>query len=189
MARAARIAKHRGPTAHLHQFRGVTLPGRVALEYRRFTDYFRGFDKVAAVREIFGPRTAQILRSTKVEFFSSRWGYMGVSDEDGHLLVSTHYLRTGAPRDIYLDVIHELVHVRQFRDGRKLFPRGFEYPDSPTEIEAYKHCIAEGRRLGMTDRQILEYLKVFWMDKAELRRLARNVGLKVPRSKRTKTRR
>lgn len=165
------------------------MPKHVPVEYRPFTEYFRGFDQVEAVRQTFGPRTAQVLRGIKVEFFSSRWGYMGVSDEDGHLLVSTHYLRTGKPRDIYLDVIHELVHVKQFRDGRKLFPRGFEYPDSPTEIEAYKHCIAEGRRIGMTDRQILEYLKVVWMSPAEVRRLARNVGLKPPPKRRPKGRR
>ena len=186
---STKLAKDPRPKTQMHQFRGVTLPRGVPLEYRGFTDYFHGFDQVDAVRQIFGARTAQILRATKVEFFSSRWGYMGVSDEDGHLLVSTHYLRTGKPRDIYLDVIHELVHVKQFRDGRKLFPRGFEYPDSPTEIEAYKHCIAEGRRLGMTDRQVLEYLKVFWMEPADLRRLARNVGLRVPRSTGRKRRR
>src|SRR5207302_7699135 len=51
-----------------------------------------------------------------------------VSDEDGHLVVSTHYLRTGNRRDIYLDVVHELVHVRQFREGKQLFPEGFNYP-------------------------------------------------------------
>lgn len=162
---------------------GVTVPRNVSVPYHRFADYFRGFEKVEAVRTIFGSKTAAILRGLKVEFFTSRWGYMGVSDEDGHLIVSTHYLRTGKLRDIYLDVVHELVHVKQFRDGRKLFPRGFEYPDSPTEIEAYKHCIAEGRRLGMTDPQILEYLKVIWMDEKDVRRLALNVGLKVPRAK------
>lgn len=162
---------------------GVTIPRNVRVHFHAFTDHFRGFDKLEAVRKIFGPRTPQVLRGLKVEFFTSRWGYMGVSDEDGHLLVSTHYLRTGKLRDIYLDVIHELVHVKQFRDGRKLFPRGFEYPDSPTEIEAYKHCIAEGRRLGMTDAEVLEYLKVFWMEEKDVRKLARNVGLKAPARK------
>ncbi len=162
---------------------GVTIARNVHVPYRRFADYFRGFETVDAVRKIFGPRTAQILRTVKVEFFTSQWGYMSVSDEDGHLLVSTHYLRAGKLRDIYLDVIHELVHVKQFRDGRRLFPKGFEYPESPTEIEAYKHCIAEGRRLGMTDAEILDYLKVFWMEEADLRKLARNVGLKPPRRK------
>ena len=167
----------------------VTIPSRIPLKFERFLDRFQGFEDVEAVRATFGRRTKAVLRALRVEYFSSKWGYMGVSDEDGHLIVSTHYLRTGKLRDIYLDVIHELVHVKQFRDGRKLFPRGFEYPDSPTEIAAYKHCIAEGRRLGMTDPQILEYLKVVWMDAAEVRRLARNVGLKVPRAGRGRARR
>ena len=162
---------------------GVSLPKDVRIELHPFTDHFKGFENVEAVRRTFGPRTAQALRSLKVEFFSSPWGFMGVSDEDGHLVVSAHYLRTGKPRDIYLDVIHELVHVKQFRNGRKLFPEGFEYARAPTEIEAYKVCIAEGRRLGMTDRDVLEYLRVPWMDEKELRRLARNVGIKVPGGK------
>lgn len=156
------------------------------LEYHPFTDYFRGFERVAAVRGMFGPRMPQILRSLKVEFFSSKWGFMGVSDEDGHLMVSTHYLRTGSRRDIYLDVIHELVHVKQFRDGRRLFPEGFEYASAPTEIEAYKVCIAEGRRLGMNDRDLFEYLKVFWMSEKEVRRLARHVGVKAPPARKKK---
>jgi len=159
---------------------GVSYPRTVKLEYRRFADYFKGFDKVDAVRRIFGDRTSQVLRSLRVEFFSSKWGYMGVSDEDGHLVVSAHYLRTGDRRDIYLDVVHELVHVKQFRDGRQLFPENFEYSTAPTEIEAYKVCIAEGRRLGMTDKQVLEYLRVPWMDDKEWRRLARNLGLHPP---------
>ncbi len=170
------MAARFNPEAH-----GVSFPRVVNLEYRVFTDYFKGFENVEAVRRIFGTRTVQILRSIKVEFFSSQWGYMGVSDHDGHLLVSTHYLRHGNPRDIYLDVVHELVHVRQFRNGQKLFPEGFEYSTAPTEIEAYKVCIAEGRRLGMKDGEILQYLRVPWMEKKELLRLARNVGVKVAR--------
>ena len=162
---------------------GVRFPRVVKIELRPFTKYFKGFEKVDAVRKTFGAQTDGVIRSLKVEFFSSKWGYMGVSDEDGHLVVSAHYLRTGNPRDIYLDVVHELVHVKQFRDGRKLFPEGFEYSTAPTEIEAYKVCIAEGRRLGMTDKQVLEYLKVPWMDDKEWVRLARNIGLKVPAPK------
>ena len=90
----------------------VKIPRNIRLRYERFLDHFKGFENVDAVRGIFGPRTKPVLRALKVEFFSSKWGYMGVSDEDGHLVVSTHYLRTGNRRDIYLDVVHELVHVR-----------------------------------------------------------------------------
>src|SRR5437899_10691200 len=152
----------------------VQIPRIVRLKYRPFLDYFKGFEDVEAVRGIFGPQTKSVLRALEVEFFSSKWGYMGVSDEDGHLVVSTHYLRTGNRRDIYLDVVHELVHVRQLREGKQLFPEGFNYPDAPTESEAYKGCIVEGRWLGMTDRALFKYLKVEWMDQGELRRLARN---------------
>ena len=161
----------------------VVIPRNIRLHYERFLDHFKGFETVDAVRGIFGPRTKSVLRALKVEFFSSKWGYMGVSDEDGHLVVSTHYLRTGKRRDIYLDVVHELVHVKQFQDGRQLFPENFEYSTAPTEIEAYKVCIAEGRRLGMTDKEVLEYLKVPWMDDKDWRRLARNLGLKPPAPK------
>jgi hypothetical protein len=167
----------------------VRIPRNIRLTYEPFTDHFKGFEEVAVVRAIFGPRSAAALRSLKVEFFSSRWGFMGVSDTDGHLMVSTHYLRTGDVRDIYLDVIHELVHVKQFRDGKKLFEDGFEYPDLPTEIEAYKVCVAEGRRLGMNDRELFAYLKVFWMTDKEVRRLARHVGVRPPRPTRGRRKR
>ena len=158
----------------------VVIPRNIRLHYEPFTKHFKGFEEVEAVRGTFGSRTRAVLRSLKVEFFSSKWGYMGVSDEDGHLVVSTHYLRTGNRRDIYLDVVHELVHVRQFKEGKELFPEGFNYPDAPTEIEAYRVCIAEGRRLGITDRDLFKYLKVEWMDEGDLRKLARNVGVKAP---------
>jgi hypothetical protein len=32
---------------------------------------------------------------------------MGVSDEDGHLIINASYLRDGDKREIYLDIIHE----------------------------------------------------------------------------------
>ena len=158
----------------------VRIPRNIHLRYEPFIRHFKGFEHVEAVRAIFGPKTTGVLGSLKVEFFSSKWGFMGVSDEDGHLLVSTHYLRTGNRRDIYLDVVHELVHVRQFREGKELFADGFEYPDLPTEIEAYRVCVAEGRRLGMTDRGLFEYLKVEWMSDRDVRKLARNVAVKAP---------
>ncbi|MEK6988296.1 MAG: hypothetical protein AABX97_09460 [Candidatus Thermoplasmatota archaeon] len=165
-----------------HPLPPVSIPRKIPLKFERFTDRFKGFEDVAAVQATFGPGTKAVLRSLRVEYFSSKWAYMGVSDEDGHLMVSTHYLRTGKPRDIYLDVVHELVHVRQFREGKELFPDGFSYPDAPTEIEAYNHCVAEGRRLGMTDRELFEYLKTEWMSEKDVRKLAKNVGVKVPPS-------
>jgi len=106
---------------------------------------------------------------------------MGVSDEDGHLIVSAYYLRTGEPMSKYLDVVHELVHVRQFREGKALFDENFEYHDRPTELEAYRLAVKEARRLGMSDKEIFEYLKVDWLDEEEVRKLARNLGVTPPK--------
>jgi hypothetical protein len=150
-----------------------------------FTRYFRGFDAVPAVRRLFGPQTARVLRALKVEFFSTRYGYMGTSDIDGHLLVSTHHLAESDLRTLYLDVVHELCHVRQFRRGRPLFYPKLSYVDAPSEIEAYRFTVREGRRIGMTDRELRDYLKVEWITPAEHRRLARRCGV-LPRRRRTR---
>lgn len=157
----------------------VQIPREVPTLKHRFMDYFKGFENVPAVRETFGEETDKVLGNLQVEFFSSRFGFMGVSDDDGHLLISSFYLKEGTMRDLYLDVIHELVHVRQFKEGKELFDESVEYVDRPTEVEAYRHAVKEARKLGMTDDEIVEYLKVTWLDEEEVRRLAKNVGVKV----------
>jgi len=158
----------------------VQIPEIVPIAMQMFTQYFKGFEKVAAVKEIFGDDTIRVLSELKVEFFSSKFGYMGVSDEDGHLIVSAYYLKNGEPVSKYLDVIHELVHVKQYREGKALFDEAFEYHDRPTELEAYKLAVSEARRLGLSDPEIFEYLRVDWMDENEVRKLARNIGVKPP---------
>jgi hypothetical protein len=150
----------------------------------RFNDYFRGFEEVPAVRAIFGQETGEVLANLRVEFLNARSDYIWVSDEDGHLIANANYLKKGETRAIYLDLIHELVHVRQFRDGRKLsldLGKRFEYVDRPTELEAYRHTVKEARRLGMTEDEIIDYLKVAWLDEEEVRRLANHLGVKVSR--------
>lgn len=158
----------------------VQIPENVPIAIHPFTEFFKGFENVPAVREIFGQETEAVLRELRVEFFSSKFGYMGVSDEDGHLIVSAYYLREGDPTSKYLDVVHELVHVKQFREGRALFDETFEYHDRPTELEAYRHAVKEARRLGMSDAELFEYLKVDWMEDDEVRKLARNLNVKPP---------
>lgn len=159
----------------------VRIPDNVPISLHPFTDYFKGFEKLPAILEIFGQETENVLSDLKVEFFSSKFGYMGVSDEDGHLIVSAYYLRNGDDLSKYLDVVHELVHVRQFREGKPLFDENFEYTERPTELEAYRHAMKEARRLGMSDSDIFEYLKVDWLDEKEVRKLARNLGVTPPK--------
>ena len=137
-----------------------------------FTDYFKGFEKVGAVKEIFGKRTESVLQNLRVEL-TPLGGYMRVSDDDGHLIVSSRYLNKGDKIDIYLDVIHELVHVSQFMEGKQLFDVHYGYTERPTEIEAYRHAVEEARRLGLSDQRICQYLKTEWMSVYDLKKLAR----------------
>ena len=155
----------------------VTIKRDAPVDLYPFTDYFKGFDKVDAVRSIFGRDTGKVLRDLRVEFFSAKFGYMSVSDVDGHLLISSHHLANSETRVLYLDVIHELFHVKQFMEGKKLFLNEFEYVDSPIEIPAYRVAVDEAKRLGMKKQEILDYLKVEWVDEEQHKRLAKAVGL------------
>jgi hypothetical protein len=141
-----------------------------------FADYFSGFEKVEAVRRIFGEKTDEVLSGLRVEFVGRR-GYMGVSEVDGHLIISADYLNKGNRVDIYLDVIHELVHVRQFTEGKELFDHNYSYIERPTEVEAYRYAVEEARRLGLSDKRICTYLKTEWITDDDLRRLAKAVNV------------
>ncbi|HZY93012.1 MAG TPA: hypothetical protein VFG07_09630 [Thermoplasmata archaeon] len=167
----------------LTPYRGVKIQRRAPIRLYPFQRFFRGFEKTVPIQELFGRKAAEILRKLKVEFFSPPFGYMGTSDEDGHLIVSSHHLRTSDLRTVYLDVVHELCHVKQFRAGRPLFDRKKKYVDTPTEIEAYAFTVKEGRRIGMTDAQLFEYLKVEWVDASDHKRLARRLGVFPRRSR------
>jgi hypothetical protein len=142
-----------------------------------FAEYFKGLENVEAVRRIFGEKTEEILENLKVEF---TWlgGYMFVDGEDGHIVINSRYLQNGNKVDIYLDLIHELVHVRQFMEGKQLFDSHYGYTDRPTEVEAYQHAVDEARNLGLNDERICQYLKTEWMSDEDLKRLAKHVNVK-----------
>lgn len=149
-----------------------------------FTEFFKGFEKVEVVKRIFGEKTEAVLKNLQVEFAGFR-GYMGVSDVDGHLIISAHYLKNGDLIDIYLDIIHELTHVKQFMEGEKLFDDRYSYVGRPTEIEAYRYAVEEARRLGLDDARICQYLKTEWISEKELKKLLKALNVAyVPAAKR-----
>jgi len=79
---------------------------------------------------------------------------------------------------LYLDVIHELVHIKQFLQGRNLFDSKYSYVDRPTEIEAYRCCVEEARKIGMSEAAIAEYLYVEWISRADHARLLKTLTVK-----------
>ncbi len=143
-----------------------------------FVEVFLGFETVEAVRSIFSDRTEEILADLRVDVLP-RSGYLRVDDETGNIVVSSEYLKTGDERYLYLDVIHELVHIKQFMQGKELFDRRYSYVDRPTEIEAYGAAVREAKRIGMKREEILDYLKVEWITDEEFERLLLSVGMQT----------
>ncbi len=142
-----------------------------------FLDYFKGLEKVKAVRGIFGEGTEEVLRNLHVEF---TWfgGYMWVNGADGHIMISSRYLNNGDKVDIYLDLIHELVHVKQFMEGKQLFDIHYSYTERPTEVEAYRYAVEEARNIGLSDERICLYLKTEWMSDRDLKRLTKALNVR-----------
>ena len=104
-------------------------------------------------------------------------GYMGVNALNGHLMVNSKYLNKGDKIDVYLDIIHELVHVKQYKEGKELFDGRYSYTERPTEVEAYRYTVQEARRLGLSDKRICQYLRTEWMSDAAFKHLAKTLGV------------
>ena len=147
-------------------------PGTVA-----FGEVFGGFEKVGAVKETFGRSTTKVLKQLSVELEEGR-GYMRINDEKGSIVVNTKYLKEGNELHIYLDVIHELVHIRQHMEGKELWDKRYAYVDRPTELEAYQVAVNEGRRIGLREDELVEYLKVEWVTEEEFSRMLHSLGVK-----------
>ena len=161
-------------TLHLN-----TMLYRVFVSTHPFSDYFKGLEKIHVVQQIFREQTETVLRDLQVDF---TWigGYMGVNGSNGHLIVNTRYLHNGDRVDIYLDLIHELVHIKQFSEGKDLFDRKYSYVERPTEVEAYRYAVEEAKRLGLRDERICNYLKTEWMSDEDFTQLAKTLNINSP---------
>jgi hypothetical protein len=159
-------------------------------------EVFRGLERTVPFRKYPGDDrlTLQTARRTRVEISDGPgWMYVAprktppevraagfkmVESADDVIVVARGHLTDSPPIDVYLDIIHEFLHILQRRAGRELWPGlSMPYVDRPTEIEAYSYSIAEARRLRIPDSYLREYLKVTWIKRAEYLRLLRNLGV------------
>jgi len=105
-------------------------------------------------------------------------GFRMVESKDDEIVVARGHLSGSPTMDLYLDIIHEFLHILQRRQGRVLWLGAkVPYVDRPTEVEAYAFSIAEARRLGVPDSYLRKYLEVTWVSKSDYLRLLRNVGV------------
>lgn len=156
----------------------VKINKNIKLHYYLFPEVFRGFDKVDAVKRLFGKDTKHVLSRLKVMLLASEFGYLWIDDRHNALVCNYDYVKTADRRWVYLDVIHELVHIKQHMHGKKLFNDNFEYFDNPTEIEAYRVGAEEAKRIGMSNKEIVEYMKIEWGDPKQFVRLLKVLGLR-----------
>src|SRR4030065_1613611 len=98
-----------------------------------------------------------VMAHTKV-FVVDRLSEMFVDNDDGSITIGLTHLRQASDEFLYLDIIHELCHVKQHLQGRNLYDRSKAYVDREAEIEAYQVTVQEARRIGLTEEAIANYL-------------------------------
>ncbi|NQT68076.1 MAG: hypothetical protein HQ552_00680 [Desulfobacteraceae bacterium] len=154
--------------------RGLT-PGQY-----KIADIFPEIIAKPILAEIFRSKQEieNVIANTKV-IIINRHHEMSVDNQDGTITIGLNHLQQSDTEILYLDIIHELVHVRQQRDGLDLYDKTKAYVDRLTEIDAYALTVKEARRIGFTEAQILNYLQVEWITPQEHRRLAKRLDVEI----------
>ena len=150
-------------------------------EYK-LTDVFSGLETSSSLLKVFGSKaqmskTMQHLKLRVEPTDSGLW----LDRDTGTICIGSRHLAAAKNDFLYLDVIHVLVHVRQFLEGRELYDQQFEYVERPTELEAYRYTVAEARRVGMNEGEILKYLRLDAADDSELGKLIEKIGVRTRR--------
>ena len=150
-------------------------------EYK-LSEVFSGLESSSALLKVFGSRTqmTKVMRHLKLRVERNDSG-LWLDRDTGTVCIGSKYLANAKNDFLYLDVIHVLVHVRQFLEGKELYDQAFEYVDRPTELEAYRTTVAEARRIGMEEDEILRYLRMDAAADSELGKLMEKIGVRVRR--------
>jgi hypothetical protein len=143
------------------------------------------FEESPATRWIESPKTqlGTLLNSARVKIKPGQ-GYVWVDVKIPAITLIEEYYRQGNPLDLYLDLVHELTHLRQLAEGQNLWDHSLDYVDRPTEIEGYAVAVKEGLRLGMNEDEVLRHLSNPWMSDTEVARLRANIDKFLGPSKR-----
>jgi hypothetical protein len=167
--------------------RSVLLP-RCATVIRSLADGIHSYHAVvpfveeSPVMKFIARTIAQrkiLLRLAKV-WIKKAEGYTFIDPSIPGIVLDGRYYRNGPQIDIYLDMLHELVHLKQLDEGMELWDPHLAYVDRPTEIEGYFVAVWEGRRLGMNEDQIKSHLQNPWMTWNDVDRLYLNIKNAYP---------
>ncbi|MDZ4163914.1 MAG: hypothetical protein U1C55_02195 [Smithellaceae bacterium] len=156
---------------YIFRFNRGLEPGQYGL-----ADVFADIRTCGILLDIFADAEefAEVMDLTKVIVADSPYEIF-VNNDDGSINIGLTHLRQTSDEFLYLDIIHELCHVKQHRQGRNLYDRSKAYVDRETEIEAYELTVREARRIGLDDNAISGYLRVSWITAEEHQRLSRRL--------------
>lgn len=102
--------------------------------------------------------------------FRGRWKPV-VSPGSDCIVVGKGHLHDSPALMLFMDIYHELCHVRQRQGGANLWEPGVSYVKRWTEVEAYRFVVKEARALGVSDEFLRDYLLVEWITAKEHREL------------------
>ena len=158
----------------------IQISRRLSIGQYRLSDIFPDIKQNPILLEIFGT-TAEVedVLSKTMVIISDKPRYMKVDNDNGAILIGQNHIQNSEAVTLYLDIIHELVHVKQHRQGLDLYDRSKAYVDRPTEIDAYAVAVKEAKRIGLTDKQVLDYLCVEWITPEEHLRLAKKLDIRA----------
>ena len=162
--------------------RGFRVRRNTEIGEYRLTDVFGGLDSSSSLTKVFGSRSqvTKIMEHLKLRVGSSDSGPW-LDRNTGTICIGSKHLRGAKSDFLYLDVIHVLVHVCQFLEGRDPYDQAFEYVERPTELEAYRYTVAEARSVGLDESEILRYLRMDAADDSELGKLMDKIGVRARR--------
>lgn len=140
----------------------------------QLTDVITGLENSVALNTIYGNKLKEVLNTMEVNVVSKPW-QIWVDRETKIITINKDYLVHSDRETLYLDFIHEMVHIWQISDGKNVFDRSVSYVDAPTEIEAYRYTIEDAERIGFNKTDIIDYLKVRWISNEEHLRLVKAV--------------
>jgi len=162
--------------------RGFRVKRGTGIGEYKLTDVFSGLEFSSSLAKVVGSKShlAKIMKHLKLRVESNDSG-LWFDRDTGTICIGSKHLCGAKSEFLYLDVIHVLVHVCQFLEGRDLYDQAFEYVERPTELEAYRYTVAEARKVGLEESEILRYLRMDAADDSELGKLMDRIGVKARR--------
>ena len=85
---------------------------------------------------------ARLLAEAKVRIQRGP-GFAYVDVEAPCIVLAEEYYKKGSDLDLYLDMLHELTHIRQHHEGKDLWDERYAYVDRPTEIVRLYQGVAQ----------------------------------------------